>query len=430
MKKTPIVLVVVYLLISCMVAVGYNSIREKEDTVAEVWNPADSEEDTIQTAEIESGPTQTDETSPGADTEDKTAVGEEGQLVLMSGVTPGVSFTPAPTEPPALTGELTTTPETEDISGTGTPTTAPEQPSGTVTPAAEPEKMPEREIEDSDGERAEVTYDGKVIGYCNTEYRMKEETLKTIVKMVRKEPYISSFVLYDINSEAMICYNEERYYPVASTVKAPFVMTCLWQIEEGVSSLEDTMEYTEEYSVKGDGVIKKEDLGTVFTVKELMEHAILISDDIGYLMLQGKFGHKSYNQFLKESGNKVTIDGGSIKWGQTSAMDSLRNWKEVYRYINSDSENAAFFAELIKNTNKSFVRNVLGDEYVVYNKMGWVYGQCCHDHAIVMDEQPYLMVIMTMGNARTENQKFMEELAVILNGVHEEMVSTEEYAVE
>ena len=177
-------------------------------------------------------------------------------------------------------------------------------------------------------------------------------------------------------------------------------------------------------------MIKKEDIGTVFTVKELMEHAILISDDIGYLMLQGKFGHKNYNQFLRESGNKVTIDGESIKWGQTSAMDSLRNWKEVYRYINSDSENAAFFAELIKNTNKSFVRNVLGDEYVVYNKMGWVYGQCCHDHAIVMDEQPYLMVIMTMGNARTENQKFMEELAVILNGVHEEMVSAKEPVVE
>lgn len=73
---------------------------------------------------------------------------------------------------------------------------------------------------------------------------------------------------------------------------------------------------------------------------------------------------------------------------------------------------------------------MLGDEYVVYNKMGWVYGQCCHDHAIVMDEQPYLMVIMTMGNARTENQRFMEELAVILNGVHEEMVSAKEPVVE
>lgn len=399
MKKTPILLVVIYLMISCMVAVGYNRIEKQEDAAVQAWNPNGFETDPMQTAKNDSEAMQTgeedkpDRSSENNKPEEDT---EEGQLVLMSGVTPGVSFTPTPTEPPALTGEPTTTPETED----------------------------------SDDGRVEVTYNGKVIGYINTDYRMEEETLKTIVKMVRKEPYVSSFVLYDINSEAMICYNEERYYPVASTVKAPFVMSCLWQIEEGTHSLEDTMEYTKEYSVRGDGVIKKEDIGTVFTVKELMEHAILISDDIGYLMLQGKFGYKNYNQFLRESGNKVTIDGESIKWGQTSAMDSLRNWKEVYRYINSDSENAAFFAELIKNTNKSFVRNVLGDEYVVYNKMGWVYGQCCHDHAIVMDEQPYLMVIMTMGNARTENQKFMEELAVILNGVHEEMVSAKEPVVE
>lgn len=399
MKKTPILLVVIYLMISCMVAVGYNRIEKQEDAAVQAWNPNGFETDPMQTAKNDSEAMQTgeedkpDRSSENNKPEEDT---EEGQLVLMSRVTPGVSFTPTPTEPPALTGEPTTTPETED----------------------------------SDDGRVEVTYNGKVIGYINTDYRMEEETLKTIVKMVRKEPYVSSFVLYDINSEAMICYNEERYYPVASTVKAPFVMSCLWQIEEGTHSLEDTMEYTKEYSVRGDGVIKKEDIGTVFTVKELMEHAILISDDIGYLMLQGKFGYKNYNQFLRESGNKVTIDGESIKWGQTSAMDSLRNWKEVYRYINSDSENAAFFAELIKNTNKSFVRNVLGDEYVVYNKMGWVYGQCCHDHAIVMDEQPYLMVIMTMGNARTENQKFMEELAVILNGVHEEMVSAKEPVVE
>lgn len=399
MKKTPILLVVIYLMISCMVAVGYNRIEKQEDAAVQAWNPNGFETDPMQTAKNDSEAMQTgeedkpDRSSENNKPEEDT---EEGQLVLMSGVTPGVSFTPTPTEPPALTGEPTATPETED----------------------------------SDDGRVEVTYNGKVIGYINTDYRMEEETLKTIVKMVRKEPYVSSFVLYDINSEAMICYNEERYYPVASTVKAPFVMSCLWQIEEGTHSLEDTMEYTKEYSVRGDGVIKKEDIGTVFTVKELMEHAILISDDIGYLMLQGKFGYKNYNQFLRESGNKVTIDGESIKWGQTSAMDSLRNWKEVYRYINSDSENAAFFAELIKNTNKSFVRNVLGDEYVVYNKMGWVYGQCCHDHAIVMDEQPYLMVIMTMGNARTENQKFMEELAVILNGVHEEMVSAKEPVVE
>lgn len=68
---------------------------------------------------------------------------------------------------------------------------------------------------------------------------------------------------------------------------------------------------------------------------------------------------------------------------------------------------------------------MLGDEYQIYNKMGWVKNQCCHDQAIVMDDSPYLMVIMTLGNVGKENQKFMETLAEILDGVHEELVSKE-----
>lgn len=270
-------------------------------------------------------------------------------------------------------------------------------------------------------EKVTVEYNGKEIVYCNTSYRMKKEILEIIVSMVKMEPYISSFILYDINSEATISYNEERYYPVASTVKAPFVMTCLWQIEEDLYSLDDTMEYIEKYKVNGDGIIKKEKIGKIYTIKELVELAITLSDDIGYLMLQGYFGYEYYNQFLKNLGNRVTI-GGGIKWGQTSALDSLRNWKEIYDYISSGRENACFFAELLTRTNKGFIRNVLGAECEIYNKMGWVRNQCCHDHAVVMDEEPYILIIMTMGDVGKENQKFIEDLAVILNEVHEEMV--------
>lgn len=406
MKKTPILLVAAYLLISCMVAVGFyfaegTEVEGTEVEGTEAWNPVESVL-LIETEQEESVLTPI------------VFVTQENSQVTVPEVTGAAESTVTPMAEPVVTATLSgeeTSVEKEEIANETTPTAKP-------TPFSKEEDavLPEEN-------RVNVTYNGKVIGYYNTDYRMEEETLKSIVGMVRKAPYISSFVLYDMNSDAMICYNEKKYFPVASTVKAPFAMTCLWQIEEGLYSIEDTMEYTSEYKVRGDGVIKKEDMGTMYTIKELVEHSITVSDDIGYLMLQGYFGHEKYNEFLKGLGNRVTIDGGNIKWGQTSTLDSLRNWQEIYRYINSDGENAAFFADLLKNTNKSYIRNVLGEEYVIYNKMGWVYDQCCHDHAIIMDEQPYLMMIMTMGDVRAENQKFMEDLAVLLNGVHEEMVA-------
>ncbi len=404
MKKTVVIAVFVYLSVSFGVFYLYKSQTDDSPAATEAWVSVESDYD-------------------GDDGEEEKE--EKNELRLMSVPTRplGVVLTATPTTAPEQELKPTIGPTTEPaIEPTAEPATEPTL--GPTTPLTQEPKLtmvPAQEGEMQEDTRAIVKYNGKEIVYSNTAYRMEEETLKQIVSMVRKEPYVSSFVLYDINTEAMISYNESRYYPVASTVKAPFVMTCLWQIEEGICSLEDTMEYVEEYKVRGDGTIKNEELGKVYTIKELMEHAIKISDDIGYLMLQGFFGHEEYNRFLKESGNKMTIDGKSIKWGQTSAIDSLRNWQEVYRYINSEKDHAAFFAELLKSTNKSFIRNVLGDEHEVYNKMGWVRNQCCHDHAIVMDEEPYILIIMTMGDVGKENQKFMEELAVILNEVHEEM---------
>lgn len=298
---------------------------------------------------------------------------------------------------------------TPTITPTITPTVTP-----TITkgPALEATPKISEDIVGPNTEKVTVKFDGKEIGYRSTSYRMSEETLEKIVSMVCKEPYVSSFILYDIYSEATISYNEERYYPVASTVKGPFAMTCLWQIEEGLCSLNDTLEDTEN---KGSGE------GMNYTIKELIENTIVRSDNKGYYMLQEHFGYDYYNQFLLGLGNRVTI-GDGIKWGKTSAIDSLKNWKEIYAYITSDRENACFFADLLKRTNKGYIRNVIGKEYEVYNKMGWVSNQCCHDHAIVMDEEPYILIIMTMGDVGKDNQRFMENLAIILNEVHEEMV--------
>lgn len=401
MAKIQKIMVLGYLFISATLAFAYYNTQQEVAETAPAWSEAEAYEEILQ---------------------EETLSEEEIELELLS--------------------TSTIAPELTDVAGTLTPgpsrvpTAIPEKAPTDVPEVSEPAPVLDATVplkpseSPSAGEsgtkdtEGKVEYNGKVIRYVNTSYRMKDETMKQIVKMVKDAPYYSSFVLYDIKTGATICYNENRYYPIASTVKAPFVLNCLQQVENGEFSMEDTMEYTKEYKVSGDGVIKKTDLGKLYTLKELMEHAIRVSDDIGYLMLQGYFGFEEYNSFLKGLGNKVTIDG-VVKWGKTSAMDSMRNWLQIYKYIHSGSEYATFFGDLLKNTNKSFIRNVLGEEYLIYNKMGWVKNQCCHDQAIVMDESPYLMVIMTLGNVGKENQEFMETLVEILDGVHEELVSKE-----
>lgn len=319
--------------------------------------------------------------------------------------------------------EPSAVPKREEDSRT---TEAPVETTGISEPAKSPEltKEPEPDLnrEPDDRKIESVKHSGMELCYINTTYRIKEEMLERMASLFCNASYASSFALYDISAGVGICYNADKYFPVASTVKAPFAMTCLCQIDCGEYAMDDTVIYTSKYKVAGTGEIGRAEFGTTYTVEKLVEHMIVKSDNIGYIMLQDYFGYEAYNDFLEDLGNKVTI-GNGIKWGKTSSMDSLRNWLEIYEYINSGQENGAFLAELLGKTNKSYIRNALGDKYVVLNKMGWVYDQCCHDHALILAEQPYLLLIMTMGDARAENQRFMEELAVLLDEIHYGMIS-------
>lgn len=410
MKKIPVVMVSGYVFISVLLAVCYMKVEGTGETEIPVVSegvllPVESPEEDKQAV------LGTDVGMPEKNTVSKTEDKSELELFSVVTKTPENMDVGRITEVPAVMTPTTVPAVTIVPTATMVPTMTPTAvPTATKVPTPTLAALPEMR------DKSEIKF-----SYTNTEYRMSKETQEQLTDLIFETSYTNSFVIYDITTGAGISYNEKTYFPVASTVKAPFAMTCLWQIEEGKYSLADTMEYLEEHKVSGSGEIWKEEFGKMYTIKELIEKSVLISDDIGYLMLQEYFGYKEYNNFLKNLGNKVTI-GNGVKWGKTSTIDSMRNWMQIYDYINSGEENSAFFAELLKNTNKSFIRNVLGDEYLVLNKMGWVYNQCCHDHAIIMDEQPYLMMIMTMGDVGAKNQKFIEDLAILLNEIHEEMI--------
>lgn len=273
---------------------------------------------------------------------------------------------------------------------------------------------------DPKAKREAVNYGGTVLTYTDTKFRLKKNDREKLVSLLKSVSYNKSFVLYDMNSGAALSYNDSMYYPVASTVKAPFVMTCLKAIDRGEHSLNEKMTYTSKFYSGGCGTIRYSSYGTVYDLRSIITTTIVNSDNSGYHMLQSHFGYDDYNSFLKALGNKVTING-YVKWGQTSPMDSLRNWAEIYNYTESGTPNGDFLKELLTSTTDSCIRSALGKRHTVANKMGWMYGTCCHDHAIVYDEEPYILIIMTDGNAYAKNQRFVSDLALMLDDIHEQM---------
>lgn len=275
---------------------------------------------------------------------------------------------------------------------------------------------------DPDAKREDVSFGGEVFTYTNTDFRLDISESGKLISLLKSERYNKSFVLYDINSGAAFSYNDSRYYPVASTVKAPFVMTCLDSIDKGEHSLDEKMTYTSKFYAGGCGTIKHSAYGTEYDLRSIISTTIINSDNSGYHMLREHFGYDDYNSFLTSLGNKTTINK-YVKWGQTSPMDSLRNWAEIYNYTESGTPNGDFLKELLTGTADSCIRSAIGDRHTVANKMGWMFGSCCHDHAVVYDEEPYILIIMTDGNGYDKNQQYVGRLALMLDDIHELMIS-------
>lgn len=274
---------------------------------------------------------------------------------------------------------------------------------------------------DPNAQKNNVSFCGEIFTYTNTDFRLDMTNNGRLISLLKSVKYNKSFVLYDIESGASFSYNDSKYYPVASTVKAPFVMNCLSAIDRGEHFLLEKMAYTSKFYSGGCGTIKKSDYGTVYSLSDIITTTIVNSDNSGYHMLKSHFGYENYNSFLTSLGNKVTINE-YVKWGQTSAMDSLRNWAEIYNYTESGTNNGDFLKELLTSTTDSCIRSALGQTHTVANKMGWMYGDCCHDHAIVYDEKPYILIIMTDGDAYDKNQQYVGKLALMLDNIHEMMV--------
>ncbi|MGN1100593.1 MAG: serine hydrolase, partial [Huintestinicola sp.] len=235
-------------------------------------------------------------------------------------------------------------------------------------------------IIDPNAPKETVTFGGESFTYTNTDFRLDMAESGKLVSLLKNVRYNKSFVLYDIESGAAISYNDSKYYPVASTVKAPFVLTCLRSVDSGEHSLNETMTYTSKFYAGGCGTIRRSPYGTVYDLRSIITTTIVNSDNSGYHMLKDHFGYEDYNNFLTSLGNKVTITK-YVKWGQTSPMDSLRNWSEIYNYTEGGSPNGDFLKELLTGTADSCIRSTLGERHTVANKMGWMFGTCCHDHA-------------------------------------------------
>ena len=161
---------------------------------------------------------------------------------------------------------------------------------------------------------------------------------------------------------------------------------------QGKIDLNEQLTYTSNYYSGGTGVLKNKPTNTTYTVEELLQYTIYNSDNIAYRMLMDKYRRENILNFWQEKGTKEIFQENTI-WGYMTANDASIYMRELYNFYLNDEIYGKALMEHFKKANWKLISDK-DNIYNTANKGGWS-GTTIHDVAIVFDENPYILVILS-----------------------------------
>ncbi len=251
--------------------------------------------------------------------------------------------------------------------------------------------------------------------------------LETLNKRLNNQNFCCAMYYCDLKSGFTISYNAERLFGAASLVKAPYLLYIFEMIENGELSLDQEFTYKAKiHKFGGTGSIKNMPDGTKLTLREIIEHICIESDNSGFRMLynltDGVLSLVNLHYKAKKDFDAPFI---SSTYGNVLNAGGVgRMFAEIYRRAESGDENFVWFVELLKKANvNKFVKGGLPTDangkclYEVAHKYGEDI-KSLNDAAIVYyEDRPYVLVILTDYTGEY-TQAFMNRISSDVYKIH------------
>lgn len=234
----------------------------------------------------------------------------------------------------------------------------------------------------------------------------------------------------DLNNGPWIGIREkEKFFP-ASLLKVPISMYFYKESERNKNFLDTRIVAPQVvYESKVVQLFSPEKSivqGNEYTYKELIDYAILYSDNDAVSILQNISGGKHIEELLKDLHLDVDLNssGGKV---YMSVRDYAAFFRILYNTSYLSQDNSSEFLELLSNTKfDQGLRKFIPDDIKIAHKFGEItlddYGYSqLHDCGIVYySSHPYIMCIMTRGH---DKEKLTNVIANISRIVYEQIKS-------
>ncbi len=209
----------------------------------------------------------------------------------------------------------------------------------------------------------------------------------------------------DLDKGWIIAKNQRLKFPAASIIKLPIAIVVEKAIREGGLSPIQVIKIKPIDIVGGSGVIRHRKFPQQYTVGELVDLMLTVSDNTACNMLIKLLGINTINTEMEKLGLKATclkrfmMDFKARSRGienYTSARDIATAWYILYLGEVLGNKNSKDLIDVLKNQKvRDRISKLVGDKAVVANKTG-LERNVCHDSGIIFT--PYgdiLIVVLT-----------------------------------
>lgn len=222
----------------------------------------------------------------------------------------------------------------------------------------------------------------------------------------------------DMERGTAYSYHGDTVFFSASLIKAPYIYTLLHQIAQyneikAANPTNDpakgktlTQEIWDKYDLgrkitvtesmveKGSGKIKDMDLsgaGKEFTVLELIEYAIKVSDNTAFRILRNEFGYDYFWTVSRQLGVKSVF----TSFNNMTADEACLYLAAIYDFAKEYPTEGGVLINLMKSANHQvLITQAVSNPYAVAHKYGWD-ADSYHDMALVYGDAPFAVCVMT-----------------------------------
>lgn len=236
------------------------------------------------------------------------------------------------------------------------------------------------EVADSSGNNVEVIREVIVYDTNSANDKFKYE----LTSYIKNKGYNVSVGYKNINTGYTYSYNASKLYYGASLIKT---LDALYVYEK--------MELTDE-------------------LRTLVKNAISVSSNSAHQKLITKIGFNNLKSYGVSLGANNTLKG-SDDFGYTTVNDQMAVLSYLYNFVNSN--------ELGNELKQYFINDyfnylLFSDSPVIMHKYGY-YGSYFHDVGIVLDDEPYFIVILSL-EGKSDFASIIQDLSKKIYELHKD----------